>query len=760
VSALAPMILTDKQDSYQLGLSMEYLEDKDKKWTIEDVSSDEMGRQFKKMSSNNLNFGYTKSAYWLKFKLKNDSKLTRNWFIEIDYPAIESIDLFISGENGFVRKRNGVIVPYSEREFKNRTLIFPIKINSNSEIIYYIKCLTFSSMNFSAKILTESALRVENINETLFYGIFFGFNIVMIIYNLFIYLSVRDKSYIYYILYQFFWGSHMLTLTGFGMMYIWGNLDQLLLATYINSFGLFSFIILFAKSFLKLNVYSKLHDKLLTLLIILAFIISSSTYIYTLNMRFESIFLLFIPIIIFSAAIVTYKKGYKAVRFFLLGWSIHLAAIITFILRLIGIFPSNFITNNIQYIGSAIEMTLLSLALADRINIMKSENAELKLKAESEISKFHKLESLAMLAGGMAHDLNNILTGLFMKVQVLTSLINKDSDKAAGYMYDFNNIFNLAKNIINRLQTFSKGDALYIKQESISKLLSEAGNIVLTGSNSQCEVVILEGLWPVEFDKTQLNQVITNLLINADQAMPYGGKIEVTAENIILAENMIPSLAKGKYIKITIRDNGIGISKENIDKIFDPFFTTKPTGQGLGLAMSYSIIKKHKGHIEVKSELSKGTSFYIYLPVSESTKVVDEKTSILDDRQLVGKNILIMDDNETLLEGISTILSDKGCIVDQARNGDEAITLYKKALTTEEPYDILIIDVTISGGMGGITAIKLLREIDPMVRAIVSSGYSQIPVMHNFRQYGFVSALPKPYTIEELCFVLGKSLES
>jgi signal transduction histidine kinase len=185
----------------------------------------------------------------------------------------------------------------------------------------------------------------------------------------------------------------------------------------------------------------------------------------------------------------------------------------------------NFVIQNIQYIGSALEMTLLSLALADRINIMKQtliENVEYKLKAEAEIAKTQRLESLALLAGGMAHDLNNILTGLFVKVQLSASIIKKDADKAASYLSDVKHIFHMAKNIVNRIQTFSRGDTLFIKRQSLSELLSNAGNLVLSGSNSQCEVTILKDLWQVEFDKTQLNQVITNLLINADQAMPNG----------------------------------------------------------------------------------------------------------------------------------------------------------------------------------------------------------------------------------------------
>ncbi|MBF0540938.1 MAG: response regulator [Nitrospirae bacterium] len=759
--ALEPIVLTDKQERYQLGQSIEYLEDKDKKWTIEDVSSEDMSRQFKKITTQNPSFGYTKSAYWLRFKLKNNTMKTKDWLIESSY-LIESINLYIKKSNGFIMKRSGISIPYSEREFKNRTYVFPIEVNSNSENIYYVRLQTRSSMVFDAEVMTQSAFLTKTNNETLFYGIYFGFIIVMIIYNSFIYFSVKDKAYLYYILHLFFWGFHMFAILGYGIIYFYDNFAVFNQALYLNVFSSISFMTLFAKEFLKTNIYAKGLDIVINIMIILFFLVTTLTYIDVYNMRFEVLFLLLIPLVVFSASIISYKNGNKSARFFIIGWGFYLSSIIIFLSKIIGIIPFNFITNNIHIIGSALEMTLLSLALADRINIMKNElieSAEFKLKAETEIAKTQKLESIALLAGGMAHDLNNILAGLFMKVQLSERTITKDTFKAASYLSDVKTIFNMAKNILNRLQTFSRGDALFIRQQSLTKLLSEVGNLVLSGSNSQCEVTILKDLWAVEFDKTQLNQVITNLLINADQAMPNGGKINIVAENIEIIDTKIQYLINGKYIKITIRDNGKGIPKENIHKIFDPFFTTKESGQGLGLAMSYSIVKKHKGHIEVESELGKGTSFYIYLPASESEQIEEEQELIPDQWQLLGKSILIMDDNETLLESITAILSEKGCIVDVARNGDEAIALYTKGLKSTEPYDILIIDVTISGGMGGITAIKKLKEMDPKVKAIVSSGYSEIPVMSNFRQYGFVAALPKPYTIEELNYVLQESLE-
>jgi CheY-like chemotaxis protein len=306
------------------------------------------------------------------------------------------------------------------------------------------------------------------------------------------------------------------------------------------------------------------------------------------------------------------------------------------------------------------------------------------------------------------------------------------------------------------LLTFSKGGAPIKKTESITEVIKDSAEFALRGSNVKCEFFIPNDIWPTEIDKGQISQVISNLIINADQAMPGGGIIKVRVENLVVsAEHALP-IKEGKYVKIEIEDEGIGIHKEHLARIFDPYFTTKQRGSGLGLATSYSIIKKHDGYITVESELGVGTTFYIYLPAS-SKQILTKKE--FEERPILGKGrILVMDDEKVVRDVTGILLKHIGYDVEFAKDGVEAIELYKKAEESKQPFDAVIVDLTVQGGMGGEQMIKKLLEIDPNVKAIVSSGYSTDAIMSNFKQYGFSGVVTKPYRIAELSETLYKVL--
>ncbi len=303
-------------------------------------------------------------------------------------------------------------------------------------------------------------------------------------------------------------------------------------------------------------------------------------------------------------------------------------------------------------------------------------------------------------------------------------------------------------------EDWTKGGAPIRKSVSIIDLLEDTARFALSGSITQCEFSTAEDLWHVDVDEGQISQVIQNLIINADQAMPDGGLIEVHAENTIIGAEEELSLQAGKYVKITIKDQGIGIPKENLLKIFDPYFTTKETGSGLGLATTFSIIKKHDGYITVESEVGVGTTFYIYLHASEKQTLMKKEAAkgpITGD----GK-ILVMDDEEVIREAIGEILTLLGYQVEFAKNDEEAIELYKEAKDSTTPFDVVIMDLNIRGGMGGKETIKNLLEIDPKVKGLVSSANSTDPLMIDFEKHGFSGAVNKPYNIEELSRTLDK----
>jgi CheY-like chemotaxis protein len=304
-----------------------------------------------------------------------------------------------------------------------------------------------------------------------------------------------------------------------------------------------------------------------------------------------------------------------------------------------------------------------------------------------------------------------------------------------------------AKDLTNKLITFSKGGTPVKKIMSIKEQLKDAAMFALRGSHIECKFHLPNDLWQVEIDEGQINQVVINLVINATQAMANGGTIHITAENLYAGAQNIFSLPDSDFIKITVRDEGHGIHKEHIQKIFDPYFTTKKKGSGLGLSSAYSIIKNHNGYIDVQSEPESGTVFYIYLPASKIKPIVKDKET----KPLEGEGyVLLMDDDDTLRTTIRKTLNQIGYEIQLSSDGSEAVELYSKALSSDKPFDVVIMDLTISNGMGGKEAIAKLLEIDPKVKAIVSSGYSDDTIMANYRNYGFCGIITKPYEISDL----------
>ncbi|MFH2044177.1 MAG: PAS domain S-box protein [Pseudomonadota bacterium] len=375
-------------------------------------------------------------------------------------------------------------------------------------------------------------------------------------------------------------------------------------------------------------------------------------------------------------------------------------------------------------------------------------------KMEEELLTSRKLESVGVLAGGIAHDFNNILTTIIGSIAI-AKMQSKSDDEIFELLSEAEMASVRAQALTRQLLTFAKGGVPLKEIASIKEIIEESSLFVLRGSKSACEFSIAENLWPAEIDIGQISQVINNIVINANQAMPEGGIIQIAAENLIIDDRHELPLKTGRYISISIKDQGIGIAEKHISNVFDPYFTTKQKGNGLGLATTYSIIKKHDGHITVESQLGVGTTFYIYLPASDKT--VSEK----EDVQLITGHgrILVMDDEASLRRTFGRVLQKLGYEPEFAKDGVEAIEMFKEAKESKKPYDAVILDLTVPGGMGGKEAIEKLLEIDPEVKAIVSSGYSVDPVLANFKEYGFKGVFPKPFETQLLSKVLHEVLK-
>jgi PAS domain S-box-containing protein len=380
-----------------------------------------------------------------------------------------------------------------------------------------------------------------------------------------------------------------------------------------------------------------------------------------------------------------------------------------------------------------------------------------KHRLEEELLKAQKLEAIGVLAGGIAHDFNNFLTSIMGHVS-LAKIDVSQNDTIYPLLEKAEKASERAKALTQRLLTFSKGGAPVKEVTTISDAIVDCATFALSGSKVACNFNLAADLWPVKIDVAQINQVVQNIIINADQAMSAGGTIRIRAANITIGMNQGLPLQPGKYVLLTFQDSGSGIPVEDLNKIFDPYFTSKENGSGLGLTTAYSIIKRHDGHITVDSQVGMGTKFSVYLPSSKEEIREKAEGAGID---LKGKGrILAMDDEEMIRGLIQEMLHRIGYEVELANDGEEAIEIYRRALAAGRPFDAVILDLTVPGAMGGKEAIGRLCEIDENIKAIVSSGYSIDPVMSNYKEYGFCGVVEKPYNLQKLGKTLNQILKS
>lgn len=378
-----------------------------------------------------------------------------------------------------------------------------------------------------------------------------------------------------------------------------------------------------------------------------------------------------------------------------------------------------------------------------------------KEKMAEEVLRASKLQSIGVLAGGLAHDFNNMLTAVLGNLSLLGNLSNLPDDSYPLLCEAERGAFR-AKELTQYLLTFADGGAPVKQVVEVRELIERTATFALGGSNVQCDYQLAADLWPTEADPNQLAQVIGNVVLNAIEATPNGGSIVVRATNVHAA----PQLPAGEYLCLAVEDRGAGIAPEHLSRIYDPFFTTKKQARGLGLAAAYSIIRRHGGHIAVESNVGLGTTVTLYLPAyplrSAAAPVLAPATQ--DPAEVPGAEgrhrVLLMDDEESIRRLAGTMLSLLECEVVETADGEAALAAHEAARAEGHPFDVVVMDLTIPGGMGGKEAIRRLRERDPQIRAIVSSGYSNDPVMAQYGAYGFDGVLPKPYLLKDLKRVL------
>ena len=400
----------------------------------------------------------------------------------------------------------------------------------------------------------------------------------------------------------------------------------------------------------------------------------------------------------------------------------------------------------------------LATRVAERTAELQQANERLlaemeqRKHAEEELLRGRKLESLGVLAGGIAHDFNNFLTIISGNI-ALAKMHLEPADSVCDILDQAELACKRATSLSYQLLTFGKGGAPVRKLAPLTGDIKDAVALARAGAQVTINLTIADDLLSAEIDSGQIGHALHNILLNARQAMPEGGIIDVRAENVEVDGDSLP-LRAGKYVMISIQDHGCGIAADLVPRIFDPYFTTKQSGSGLGLAIVHSIIAKHEGYIAVQSTLGVGTTFSVYLPACEAAQPAE---SVIGQQLQAGSGrILVMDDEEALLIVLAQMLGRLGYEIECARSGDEAIELYQKAKDAGRRFDIVLLDLTIPGGMGGKEVADRLKEIDDSVILIVSSGYSNTPIMSEFRSYGFDDVLSKPWTPVQLSEVLRR----
>jgi PAS domain S-box-containing protein len=381
-----------------------------------------------------------------------------------------------------------------------------------------------------------------------------------------------------------------------------------------------------------------------------------------------------------------------------------------------------------------------------------------KQAMEEVMRRAQRLEALGVLAGGIAHDFNNLLAGIFGHLELTKMALHEQNVKEAKEnVVDALAVSGRARALTQQLLTFAKGGAPLRKVQAVGDLVKKSVTFATTGSNCEVSFSCEPTEWPCNLDENQIGQVIDNLVINAKQAMPQGGRIEVRVENTPAAA-MPRHLPATDHVHVSIRDHGVGIPREHLQRIFDPFFTTKAQGSGIGLATSHSIVRKHDGHIEVESEVGVGSVFHLWLPRSSgASEPVGDPNG--EGHRGQGQ-VLILDDEDFVLDVAGSMLRRCGYAATSAKNVEQAVDLAKAALAAGRPFRAAILDITIPGGPGGKEAVHQLKTLDPSIRVLASSGYSSDDVLARPQEFGFDGSLPKPYELRALGLAMSRLLGS
>jgi signal transduction histidine kinase len=779
--ASEPIVLNNNISEYKIGLNISILEDKNKQYSIENIMSEDMAKSFIPSNQETLSYGFTDSAYWIKFIVVNPYDKSFKWFLETSYPMLDSIQLFIKNNHGLEMRQAGDSGSFNTREISCRNFVFSLKSEPNTQNTCFVRFSTSSSMNIGLKIWSPEAYMKKISNEQILLSAFFGSILMMIFYNLLLFISLRVISYLHHALFMSASTLFLFTLYGLSFQYLWPNsvwwsdncLPFLILLCNI-------FCVTFARSFLSIKKTTPPFDKILIAYVILNCVLIPLLLFFSYAIAIKAAtFLAVLAALLPLTISIKLAIPMRQARFYLVAWSFLLFGITVYGLKTFGILPSNFITEYSMNTGLFLEMILLSLGIGDQINTIKKErisaqqqvilvqqqafeqqqeDAKEKELLEAQMRQSQKMEALAHLAGGIAHDFNNILTTITGYAELLLMDGNSAKQKKE-YLYYIISAGRRAENLILQILKFNQkgmteNSDIPLQPIVIDTAVKEVCNFIKSTipAGIEIEQEIDSNSYQTLTDPTNIHQVVMNLCTNAIHSMEKnGGKLLIRLLTIETDEicTTTGQLPKGAYLEIAVTDSGEGIDPEIIDKIFDPYYTTKEHGKGTGLGLStvHGIVKSYGGEINLISEKGKGSTFQVYLPATKPRKVLNKKNeqgSIIEWKEEV--KILFLDDEKTITYIYDKLLKNMyNFKVETFNSPHDALKAYNPDI-----FDIVVTDFKMPK-MNGLKFAKKIKEKNKAAIIIICSGNPS-----SIKDAGVHAVLKKPLRAEKLADIIQK----
>jgi len=593
--------LTKDSDHYALGKYLQILNCNKNEISQKEILTKNISCKFEKNTVEVPNYGFSDSIYWIRFAINNKDLENEKWLLVLSYPHLDKIELFLKEQNGLKKiETAGDIYPFHKRKIKHRDFIFELNADYGKDKVYYMRFSGECAKQFPLSIWSYNSFITDLGIEKFGLGIYYGIMLVMIFYNLFIFASVRDKSYLFYVIYIFVYMLVQMSYNGLAFRYVWPEYPQWhsISLPFLIGASVF-FMALFSKSFLNLKNFLPVFNYLLITImgfscgIILLSLLGS----YIWSIKLAMVLMVLAAVTIMVSAVLCLKKGYRPARFFLTAWVAFLLGMILIALKTLGLLPSAFVTNYGIQIGSALEVTLLSLALADRINLLEQE------KLDSQ-----KMASLGNMASSIVHDLKNPL-GIIKGYTEMAGDDSFEEDERIEFLDTVNREVDRLNDMVYDILDYSKGDIhLNIQQVNVEKYLMEINRYIepyFTDKKIELKFHIIDKV-VINIDPDRFRRVIYNIANNAADAM-----VKANTENASLD---IEFLRGEDCSIINFIDNGPGIPKEIQDNLFIPFVSHgKNHGTGLGMAIVKNIVESHNGIISFVTPEKGGTVFKVTL---------------------------------------------------------------------------------------------------------------------------------------------------